>query len=110
LHFNQRHRTAKNVARRQQCQLKCGGAIFKALGLTEIQYLLAPVAGQTHLHQLRRGRAENDFPVRRDVIGMRMADEHSLVLRFVGIQPQSKLGQVDATVPKFNSQNRHIET
>ena len=51
------------------------------------------------MHELRSGRAEDDFAMESGVVGMSVADEADFVLGdfgFVRIEPESEGGQEDA--------------
>jgi hypothetical protein len=75
--------------------------------LAEAQDFFRAFAAEPVAHEPRRRIRHDDFPVRCDVIAVRMADEHMPGLGPVRIQPQTEAGQVDAALLEFNRERRH---
>ena len=75
----------------------------------EVQHVFDPFTAHARPHQPRGWRAQNNFVVVSDMIGMRVTDKDSFTrrLRFVRVQPQTILGQVDTAALEFEAKDRH---
>jgi len=110
--LDKRHGTTKNMSGRQERQFERRVIVFEATSFTKVQHVFMPNAWQATIHQLGRWRAQDNFAMRSDVIGMGMADEDSFQpeLWLVRIQPEAKLGQMQGAGMKLDSERRHDET
>ena len=61
-------------------------------------------ATNARLHQARGRRAQDDFPMIIDMVGVGVTDEDALNFRIVWVEPQPQGWQIDAAAMKLNLQ------
>ena len=111
LRLDQAHCAPENVARGQQRDLPAKAACFEQRRLAERQDALLWRAPEPRLHELRGRRAQDHFPMLRDVIAVRVADEDLFGARMwlVRIEPQLELRQINPAPMILERQNRHAD-
>jgi hypothetical protein len=82
-------RRTVDMSGRVQRDRGIGGELFRLL---EWQHVFHALAGHPRLHEARRSERTQDFAVRRDVIGVGVGDEGTL-LREMRVQPPRNLRQ-----------------
>jgi hypothetical protein len=83
------------MARWKQRQMKYLAAMLKRAGLIEFEDVFTTRSGHPGLHQAGGRRAQDDLPMRGNVVGMRVADKHPLRpdLWFLRVEPQAQVWQ-----------------
>ena len=88
------HRRAEDMTGGKKFQLT---AKLRRPGLTVVEDGFATFAVQPQPHQAGGGAGRHDFPVRRNMVGMRVGDEGAR-LRAPGVEPPADLRQMHASI------------
>jgi len=94
---------------RNERQMKCCFVKNEPGWFAEVQHMFDSFTAHSRSQKPRSWRAQNNFAVIFDMIGMRMADKDSFTCRlwFVRIQPQTTLGQMNTAAVEFDAKTRH---
>jgi hypothetical protein len=71
------------------------------------QRVFDALSAHARLHEPRRRFAQNNFPVIRHVVRMRVTDEHEFLFRPVRIEPKTKAGKIDSALTILEIERWH---